>query len=154
MTPTRPLWLMTLADLALLLLGFMILVHSVGEGSRGKAALGEGIRAAFGGSPAPATEIALDVNGVAGFAPGSAALPTDAAPLLGWAAEAAADPRSRLVITGQADPAEGLALAARRAATLADVIQADGRVPGDRLRLDARLSPGARQVTLSVSFGE
>ncbi|NJC34759.1 hypothetical protein GGR88_002273 [Sphingomonas jejuensis] len=154
MTPTRPLWLMTLADLALLLLGFMILVHSVGQGPSGKDAIGDGIREAFGGAPAPATEIPLDVNGLAGFAPGDASLPIDPTPLLDWAAEATRDPRSRLVITGEADPTEGLALAARRAAAMADAIQADGRVAADRLRLDTRLSPARRQVTLSVSFGE
>lgn len=158
MTRARPLWLMTLADLALLLLGFMILIHSAGE--RTRAELAGGIRQAFAGEaaaalpapPAPAG-MALDVNGVDGFALASAALPGDVGPLVDWAVEAAGDPRAVLRVTGEADRGEGLGLAARRAAAVAEAIERDGRVDPTRLRLDARTGDGTRRVLLAISYG-
>ncbi|MFX5817433.1 flagellar motor protein MotB, partial [Acinetobacter baumannii] len=46
LTPSRPIWLMTLADLALLLVGFFVLLQASQQLDR--AALARGLRAGFG----------------------------------------------------------------------------------------------------------
>jgi flagellar motor protein MotB len=144
----RPLWLMTLADLSLLLVGFFVFVQATARhDAPRRAALAAGIRDAFGGAAGPAAPIAVDANRLTGFTPGSAALP-DMRGVAAWLGEAARDPRSHVEVTGYADPSEGLALAAARADAAA---QALGLGP-DRARLTATVQPGARQVLLSISF--
>lgn len=154
----RPLWLITLADLALLLVGFFVLLHA--NQNLDRAALMQGVRAAFG-EPAPAPRpdpLPLAAAGMFNFAPGSARLPAAPGSLVAWAEEAARDPRVTLRITGavdgssaDVDRATGSAavLAADRAravaATLAPV--ANGRIiilTADR--------PSRRQVVVTLSL--
>ena len=97
--PHRPLWLMTLADLALLLLGFLVLVQATAPQQR--AALAKGLRGGFG-SVEQAEPIQVAANGITGFAQGSAVLPAGQAALTGWARDAVRDPRVRLIVTGSA----------------------------------------------------
>ena len=144
----RPLWLVTLADLSLLLVGFFVFVQATARhDAPRRAALAAGIRDAFGGEAAPAAPIAVDANRLTGFAAGSAALP-DARGVAAWLGEAARDPRSHVELTGYADPEEGLSLAAARAEAAARALG----VPPGRTRLSATVQPGARQVLVSISF--
>ncbi|MES2441664.1 MAG: flagellar motor protein MotB, partial [Pseudomonadota bacterium] len=77
--PARPVWLMTLADLALLLVGFFVFLQA--NQGLGPQALAAAFRSGFSSQP-PAMPV--DLATVHGFAPGSAALPeTEAA--LAWA---------------------------------------------------------------------
>ncbi|HYZ47374.1 MAG TPA: flagellar motor protein MotB [Sphingomonas sp.] len=152
----RPLWLITLADLSLLLVGFFVFLQATAHKPQAQqAAIEAGIRHAFGGEATP--RIAVDANEIDGFAPGSAALPGSFQLASTWAPEALADPRTRLVVTGYADGSttdrldgSALALAGLRAdavsAALAKV------VPAERLRLGAAVAPGARRVTLTISY--
>ncbi|HEV2569713.1 flagellar motor protein MotB [Sphingomonas sp.] len=154
--PARPLWLITLADLSLLLVGFFVFLQATAhKEQKQQDAIQAGIRKAFGGEPEP--RLAVDANVVAGFAPGSSELPASAATILTWAREALADPRTRLVVTGYADgsPSDriqgsALALAALRADTVARSL--GGLVPADRLRVEATAIPGPRRVTLTISY--
>lgn len=160
LAPMRPLWLVTLADLALLLLGFVVLVQATEH--NGRHALAEGLRARFGSQPAPAASTAIPVSAFAtsDFGTGSATLPSDPQPLVDWAREALADPRVALTVTGSADgsradvdPASGsgtvLALDRTRAIVAA---LAAGRVATNRLSLATAIRPGARRVTITLAF--
>lgn len=147
----RPGWLVTLADLTLLLLGFFVFLQA---NVLAPATLAAGLREGFGAAAAPAMPV--DASVVAGFAPGSATLPANAA--RGWAREATRDPRTLLRVIGgtdgtpqDVDHATGSAaiLAADRAravaASLADT------VPPARLAIETR--PGAgRAVQLQIGF--
>lgn len=73
-----PRWLMSFADLTLLLLGFFVLLHARADG-RATAA---GVRAAFGGPVAPG-EAPVDLAAARLFEPGEAVLRPGAARLLG-----------------------------------------------------------------------
>jgi hypothetical protein len=140
-TPQRPLWLVTLADLALLLVGFLLLVQATAD----KPALARALREGFDG---PADAPVAVAGTLATFAPGSAAL-SDTATLVAFAREALADDRVQLSVTGSATDAEGVLLAADRARAVAGALVAAG-MPGDRLvLLTARGNPRA---TLTVSF--
>jgi hypothetical protein len=143
--PRRPLWLVTLADLALLLVGFFVFVHAVAEESAAeRAAIAAGIRDAFGGDGAVAPALSLDINRV-GFAAGSA-VPPDLAPIRAWLADAAADPRTKVMVTGF-DPLD-LGLAARRA----EAVAARLALPPDRVRRAAQVRAGPPRADLSISF--
>lgn len=152
----RPLWLITLADLSLLLVGFFVFLQATAhKPKQQQAAIEAGIREAFGGDAQ--ARLAVDANVVTGFAPGSAALPRDAAAIAGWARDALGDPRTKLVVTGYADgtPADqlegsALALAGLRADRMAAALH--GAVPPDRIRASAAVMPGARRVTLTISY--
>lgn len=165
----RPAWLMTLADLALLLVGFFVFIQATDRQTAVKrAAMAAGIRDAFGGDARGAVtpSIAIDANIVRGFASGSADLPATPSALLAWAADGTRDPRTRLIVTGYADGTEAdrldgsaLALAARRAAAVAAAIEADGNVPADRLRISGAIAPAAqhgkpaaRSASVTISF--
>lgn len=169
----RSIWLMTLADLGLLLIGFFVFIQATARfDDRTRAELAAGIRDAFAGSqtvaPAPPPAVAVDVNILSGFAVGSAALPGAPTALIGWAGTSIVDPRTHLLVTGfadgsAADVAEGsaLALAAARAGAVAARIEAAGIVSKDRIRVAAALAPAdrrgdaaARRVSVMVSFGE
>jgi hypothetical protein len=136
----RPLWLVTLADLSLLLVGFFVFLQATREERR--PAIAAGIREAFGG--AAAAPIPVEANRIA-FAAGSAALP-DMAPVRAWLAQAAADPRTRVTVTGH-DPAD-LTLAAARADAVAGALG----LPPARIRRAAAVRPGATHADLSISF--
>src|SRR5438105_3210138 len=102
--PARPLWLMTLADLALLLVGFLVLVQATQLDRR---SLAQGLREGFGAPPPPAEPIAVAAAGVSGFAPSSAALPGSPEALLQWSRDALRDPRVSLRIEGATDGTAG-----------------------------------------------
>ncbi|WP_375402212.1 hypothetical protein [uncultured Sphingomonas sp.] len=93
----RPLWLVTLADLALLLLGFLILIQATAAPD--ERALAKGLREAFGAEPAPPIPLAASA---VRFAPGSA-VPGDARAMIAWAVDAARDPRVAFTVTGATD---------------------------------------------------
>ena len=145
-------WAMTLADLALLLVGFLLLVQVTGD----KGALVRSLRQGFGAPDAPAMPVLATATGE--FAPGSATLRAEPA-LVAWARDALRDPRTILEITGAVDgtPADvdpasrsGAVLAADRARAVAALI---GRaVPGARLTITTATVPGRRAATVSLAF--
>lgn len=158
--PSRPLWLITLADLSLLLVGFFVFMQATAhKPERQRAAIEASIRGAFGGNGngnGNANELAVQANSVDGFVPGSADLPIDIDSLSAWARDALTDPRTRLVITGYADgsvsdqlASSSLALAGLRAEAVADTLTGVAR---DRIRASAAVMPGARRVTLVISY--
>lgn len=152
-----PLWLITLADLSLLLVGFFVFLQATAHKPKNEqAAIQAGIREAFGGRNA-APELAVAANSVEGFSPGSGALPASIGGAAAWARDALADPRTYLIVTGYADggaadrlAGSGLALAGLRADTVAAALE--GAVPRGRLRVGAGVMPGARRVTLVISY--
>jgi flagellar motor protein MotB len=154
--PARSVWLITLADLALLLVGFFVLLQAHREADR--AQLFAGLRSGFvSEAPARVEPMAVARARVEGYAPGAANADLGAA--LAWARDAARDSRTVITITGSTaptgdvDPASGSAaiLAADRARAVAAALVAQGAVSPDRLIL--RVTPGQRRaVTLSVGF--
>jgi outer membrane protein OmpA-like peptidoglycan-associated protein len=157
--PARPLWLWTLADLALLLVGFFVLVQATD-----RQALAKGLREGFGGKPATTTAISTPADPIplasaaAGFAPGSAKIViTDG--LLDFAMESLRDPRVTLRIAGSAegthadsDPTTGSAqiLASDRARATASWLIAHG-VAADRIMI-ATPGTGRRIALVTMSF--
>ncbi|WP_343526581.1 flagellar motor protein MotB [Sphingomonas sp.] len=162
-TPSRPLWLVTLADLALLLIGFLVLVQAMGKDRR--PALADSLRAEFGPAgltqpaPAPTPAPIMPVAAAAlHFAPGSAIPVAPDADLGRWAREALADPRVRLSITGATDgsPADvdpvsrsAIVLAADRARAAAALI---GPAAADRVILSTATAPGRRHALVTLVF--
>ncbi|SFP95418.1 hypothetical protein [Sphingomonas rubra] len=157
MNPSRPLWLVTLADLALLLVGFFVLLQVRGD----HRALAQALHARFG-DPASAEEaIPLAAERVAGFATGSATLPADPAQLRRWAAEQFRDPRVVLTVTGTVDGSagdvdpltrSGVLLAADRARAVAATI---APLSPSRVRVATATDPHAamaRAVTVTLGF--
>jgi hypothetical protein len=146
MRAARPLWLITLADLSLLLVGFFVFLQATShKPAIQQAAISAGIREAFGGGAGP--RLSVDANAVA-FARGSA-VPPDLRAIRAWAEEAIVDPRTRLVVTGYADPGESLSLAGARADAVLGQLT---HIPFDRVRAGASRLPGARRVTLTISY--
>ncbi|UIJ45451.1 flagellar motor protein MotB [Sphingomonas cannabina] len=148
----RPLWLITLADLMLLLVGFFVFLQA-NRALDGRA-IAEGLRQGFDAervAPMP-----VDASVIAGFAPGSAALPSNDA--IAWAREAARDPRTTLRVIGGTDGTPGdvdratgsaAILAADRARAAAALLAR--AVPADRIAIETR--PGAgRAVQLQIGF--
>lgn len=154
--PAQPLWLITLADLSLLLVGFFVLLQATAHKAKPEqAAIHAGIRQAFGGEAEP--RLAVAANTIPAFAPGSAELPREATAIAGWARDALADPRTRLLITGYADGSladrhegSGLALAGLRADRVAAMLAA--ALPPERIRVEASVVADARRVTLTISY--
>lgn len=149
--PARPLWLVTLADLALLLVGFFVLVQAT---RIEPAALARSLRAGFTAEEPP---MAVAAEGIGGFAPGSARLPGDGAALVAWARGALVDPRVGLTVTGatdgsaaDVDPATGSAalLAADRARAVAALL---APLAPARVKL-ATSAARARAVTVTLAF--
>ncbi|MBX3562972.1 MAG: flagellar motor protein MotB [Sphingomonas sp.] len=151
--PARPVWLMTLADLALLLVGFFVFLQANQMDGKAFAA---SLRAGFG---AAETEAAMPVEMalVGGFAPGSA-VPGDSTAARDWAYAAAGDPRTRLKITGEVDgssqdvdPAtgSGAILAADRARAVATLLVASGVSPA---RIQIATATGQRRAVLTLGF--
>lgn len=155
----RPLWLVTLADLALLLVGFFVLLQA--NQSLDRKALADGIRAGFGAAPqamAP-DPLAVAAAGVFDFAPGSAVLPKSVEALRAWAREAVSDPRVSLRVTASVDgtsrdvdPGTGSAavLAADRARAVAAALAPV--VPGRRLLIQTAEPPSRRQAVVTIAF--
>jgi hypothetical protein len=152
--PSRPVWLMTLADLALLLVGFLVLTQATQPAAR--SALAQGIREGFGAAqPAAAMPVAATTLT---FASASAAAQGEAA-LAAWARDALRDPRVTLTITGATDgsavdidPATGspLVLAADRARVAAAVLAKVA--PPARLSLTTTTRPTGRVATITLAF--
>lgn len=154
----RPLWLITLADLALLLVGFFVLLQANQQLDR--KALISGLRAGFGAAPAKSVADPLPVAaaGIFNFADGSAVLPSSPDSLLAWAREAVRDPRVSLRVTASVDgssadvdPATGSAavLAADRARAVAAAL---APVAPGRLVIVTADRPSRRQVVVTLSF--
>jgi len=155
--PARPVWLMTLADLALLLVGFFVFLQANQMDGKAFAA---SLRAGFGATEAPAA-MPVEMALVAGFAPGSA-VPGDSSTARDWAHVSTRDPRTILNITGETDgshedvdPAtgSGAILAADRARAVAALLVAARAVAPDRIRITtATVSTGKRRAVLTLGF--
>ena len=145
--PSRPLWLVTLADLALLLVGFFVLLQVRGEG------VAQALHARFAAEDA-AIPVAAERTG---FAPGSATPASGPARLRNWAAEQFRDPRVVLTVTGTVDGSaadvdpttrSGEILAADRARLVAAAI---APLSPARVRV-ATATAHARAVTVTLGF--
>lgn len=155
--PSRPLWLVTLADLALLLVGFLVFVQAT---TLDKHTLAAGLRAGFD-AEAPVSEMPVAAGGLSGFAAGSATLAEPIDGLADWARDAARDPRVRFNIAGSVDgttadidraSGSGVLLAADRARAVAAELVAVGAVAPDRITLSTNERPGPRRVLVTLSF--
>ncbi|WP_425229202.1 hypothetical protein [Sphingomonas sp.] len=138
-SPGRPLWLVTLADLALLLVAFLVLMQATTD----RRAVARGLQSAFGVDAAP-PPIPLAAAATT-FAPGSATL-ADPRPLVAFAQDALADPRTALTVTGS-DPTDVLLAADRARAVLAALIGAG--LPPQRLTLATARGPARATLTLA-----
>jgi len=151
--PVRPLWLWTLADLALLLVGFFVLVQATD-----RHALAKGLREGFGVTapdmaPDPIPLAAAAVS----FAPGST-VPQAPEPLIDFATINLRDPRASLRVSGGAigaedvDSATGSAdlLATDRARAVAAYLIGHG-IAADRIVI-ATAGTGRRTALVTVSF--
>ncbi len=148
-------WLMTLADLSLLLVGFFVFLQATRVDP---AKLAAGIRAGFGVSEAAPAPMPVDIATATGFAPGSAVL-ADTGSALEWARGAARDPRTRLRITGEVDgsaadvdPATGNGpiLAADRARAVAALLVRQRAVDPARILLST--GRGQRRAVLALGY--
>lgn len=157
--PGRPIWLVTLADLALLLVGFFVLLQA--NQRLDKEALATGLREGFGITERVADPMPVAVAAMGDFTPGSSILPQSAAAISQWARSAASDPRVRLRLSGAADgtaadvepeTGSGTILAADRARAVAVALVAAGAVSADRLTITTDPVPGRRAVTLTIGF--
>lgn len=166
-----PLWLMTLADLALLLVGCFALLQATSRlEAQDRARIVTGLRSAFGGPTAIAeaeeTPVAVGINRVGGFAPGSDQPAGDHAALIDWVRANMTDRRTLLDITGHADGSaadridgSAVSLAARRAAAVAALIERSGALPADRLLVSVDMPPadrpgdaGGRRVDIRIVY--
>lgn len=169
--PARPLWLMTLADLGLLLLGFFVFVQA--SQHLDPAALSASIREGFGIETAattpepdapPTTEPAMaqELGSVDGFAVGSAVIAQDTASLIRWVRGAAADPRTQVRLSAgtdgtsnDVDPVTRSAalLAADRARAVAVALVASGAISPDRIEFaGGDDAPKGRRVLIAIGF--
>lgn len=157
-TPARPAWLMTLADLALLLVGFFVFVQAT---ELDRPALAKGIRQGFGADAPIEEPMSVAAAAMLNFAPGSAALPASPAGLIAWAREAARDARVTLRISGGADgsPADvdeatgsAAVLAADRARAIAAVLARAKAVPADRMTIVNAGGGKRRSVVVTLGF--
>ena len=151
--PARPLWLWTLADLALLLIGFFVLVQATD-----RQALAKGLREGFGGDVADTAVIPIPLAAAAvSFTP-SSAIPQAPAALIEFAATNLRDPRASLRVsggtagTGDVDPATGSAdlLATDRARAVVSYLIGRGSA-ADRVII-APAGTGRRNALVTVSF--
>lgn len=151
--PGKPLWLITLADLALLLIGFLVLMQATQQ--IGGKALAKGMRDGFGASETEDAPIPLASSAMLDFIPGSAALPHSPAAVIAWAREALADPRVQLTVTGSTD---GSAADVDRTTGSASVLAADraralaAALGTDRIVITTTPRAGRRAATLTLAF--
>lgn len=162
--PARPVWLVTLADLALLLLGFFVLVLAH-QGADRRAVL-DGVRQGFGGAAA-AMKVAREPAPVAaaamfGFAAGTSDLPAAPDALIAWARVAERDPRILIRITGYTDGSPGdvdlrtssaALLASDRARAVAAALADAGVLPRGRAIIATASEAGRRGVYLTIAYG-
>ncbi len=162
--PSRPIWLVTLADLALLLLGFFVLVMAHQGADR--RAIVDGVRQGFAGTTTSLMKVAPDPSPVAAaamfdFAAGSSALPTAPDAVVAWAREATRDRRVTVRVTGYADgspadvdPVTGSAalLASDRARAIAAALADAKALPRGRVTITSSVMPGRRGVYLTIAF--
>ena len=155
--PGRPLWLITLADLSLLLVAFFVLIQATQQRIDPRA-LAAGIRSAFGATESAAPAMPVDIAVVDSFAPGSA-VPLHSGDAVAWARAAARDPRTRLRVTGEVDgsrldvdPATGSGpiLAADRARAVAALLIRSGAVAPERIAIAT--GQGRRRAVLTLGF--
>jgi len=167
----KSIWLVTLADLALLLVGFFVLV--LANQKLDQRALAQGLRAGFGAgsshepvpvskSAPPIEPMAVGIAAMPGFARGSSVLPRSPETLIVWARDSIRDPRVVLHVIGSVDgsatdvePITGSAaiLAIDRARAVAAVLSS--AVPQARMRVQSDLEPaagGVRKVVVTISF--
>jgi flagellar motor protein MotB len=152
----RPTWLVTLADLALLLIGFFVLMQA--NRSLSPAELARGMAAGFGiTEPDP---IAVEARGIEGFAPGAADVAAAPHDLVAWAKQATRDPRVALTVTGATDGSaadvdllshSAAVLAANRAAAVVALL-ADAGVPVARTIITTAPRPAGRRVVVTLAF--
>lgn len=152
-TPGRPAWLITLADLSLLLVGFFVFLKASEADPKALAAQ---IRAAFV-NEAPAA-MPVDVAAVSGFAVGSSEI-TDASDAIEWARISARDPRTRLRVVGEVDGSaadvdpftgSGPILAADRARAVAARLVRAGAVSPKRITFAT--GTGQRRTVLMLGY--
>jgi flagellar motor protein MotB len=169
--PARPLWLMTLADLGLLLLGFFVFVQA--SQHLDPAALSASIREGFGieavattpepdAPPVIEPAMAQELGSVAAFASGSAEITQDTAALALWVRGATADPRTRVRLSagtdgtsGDVDPVTRSAalLAADRARAVAVALVEAGAIAPDRIEFaGGEDAPKGRRVLIAIGF--
>lgn len=155
--PARPAWLMTLADLALLLVGFFVFVQAARH--LDQKTLAKGIRDGFRDTPSVEQPMPVAAAAMSDFAPSSAALPSSPAALVAWAREALRDPRVTLKISGNTDgssadidPATGSAalLAADRARAVAAALAPV--VPASRMTIVNATGGRNRSVVVTLGF--
>lgn len=148
-------WLMTLADLSLLLVGFFVFLQA---NQVDPAKLAAGIRAGFGASETTPAPMPVDIATATGFAPGSA-VAADTGSALEWARTAARDPRTRLRITGEVDGSaadvdaatgSGPILAADRARAVAALLIRQHAIDPSRIILST--GRGQRRAVLTLGF--
>lgn len=155
-TPSRA-WLITLADLALLLVGFFVLLQA--NRTMPPREIVRGIAAGLGVTPPP---IPVAAERADGFAPGSAILATPPVMLIAWARDATRDPRVALRVTGVTDGSaadvdrasnSAALLAADRARAIAALLTRAG-VPGERLTIvnADRAAARGRHVIVTLAF--
>ncbi|WP_238560220.1 flagellar motor protein MotB [Sphingomonas sp. Mn802worker] len=154
---SRPLWLITLADLALLLVGFFVLLEA--NRQLDPRVIARAVSAGLGVEPPP---LAVAAQIVPGFERGSARVPVSVDALAAWARAELRDPRVALRVSGSTDgstsdvdPASGSAalLATDRARAVAAALAAAG-VPIERTQIsnaDAGTRP-ARHVLITLAF--
>ncbi|KQS03363.1 flagellar motor protein MotB [Sphingomonas sp. Leaf357] len=158
--PGRPAWLMTLADLALLLVGFFVFIQA--SQHLDQTALAKGIREGFGADTVVQPEpMPVAAAAMLNFAPGSAALPSSPAGLIAWAREATRDPRVVLKISGASDGSESdvdvatgsnAVLAADRARAIAAELARAHAVPPGRMTIVNATGGKSRSVTVTLGF--
>ncbi|WP_375270323.1 flagellar motor protein MotB [Sphingomonas sp.] len=153
----RPSWLITLADLALLLVGFFVLLES--NRQLDARAITRAVAVGLGVTPPP---MAVAAEVVGGFAQGSASIPASPDAIAAWARGELRDPRVALRITGatdgsvaDADRATGSAalLATDRARAVAAALAVRG-VPIERTQIsnaEVGTRP-ARHVLITLAF--
>jgi flagellar motor protein MotB len=156
--PGRPAWLMTLADLGLLLVGFFVFIQA--SQNLDQKALAKGIREGFGADTIVPEPMPVAAAAMLNFAPGSAVLPASPAGLIAWAREATRDPRVTLKISGSSDgsPADvegatgsNAVLAADRARNIAAELARAHAVPAGRMIIVT--APGGRSRSVTVTLG-
>ena len=147
---SRPVWLMTLADLALLLIGFFVFLQA--SQTLDRHALAKGLREGFGvrdsARTEPADPIAVSVGALRGFAPGSAVATQSPDALIAWAREATRDRRVTLRIAGAVDGSPGDV----DPVTGSGALLVAHAVPADRLSIVSTARPLGRSVTVSTGF--
>lgn len=155
--PGRPLWLVTLADLCLLLVGFFVFIQA---SQLDKQQLAAAIRKGFDAAPPAAEPITLERAAVRGFAVADAGLPP-LEHLTGWTRDAAGDPRTTVTLTGSTDGSDAdrdpltlsaPILAADRARAVAAALVRSGAVSRDRIVISTDPAANGRHVLLSVGF--